>query len=230
MRSSCRAAALLCAGFLLAGPARCFTLTFDELSPGATLGSQYAALGVTFTANAFSGPGSSSSGLPWATNTDMTVVSIVSGTLGVDYGALGSPTLVANNILQSFSNWQYLENGDPSFWIDFAMPVSTVSVTFAGIGGAAAAPDTRLFAYAGTTLLGRVAASLPDSQVGQRKLTVAFAGITRVAVVPGSFDDWVGIDLIDVTPAVPEPAAWVLGTMGLAGLAASAARRRRRDA
>jgi hypothetical protein len=222
-------AALLSVALLLATDASGFTINFDDLVPGVTLSTQYASLGVIFSPNAFSGSGSSSSGVDWATNTDMTIVSIVTGTLGVDYGALGSPSLVSANILHHFLNWQHLEDGDPSFLITLAMPASAVSIDFAGIGGAALAPDTRIFVYAGSSLLGTVAASLPDDNVGQQTLRFSAPGITRIAVAPGSFDDWVGVDNIVITPAatvpMPEPTVCSLTLLGLA--AAWFIRRRR---
>jgi hypothetical protein len=212
-------AALLSVGMLLASGVSALTISFDDLAAGTTLSTQYAAMGVTFSPNAFSGSGSSSSGANWATNTDMTVVSLVTGTLGVDYGALGTPSLVSNNILHNFSNWQSIENGDPSFRIDLTTPASAVSVTFAGVGGMTNAPDTRIFAYAGSTLLGSVAGSLADASVGQLTLSFAAPGITRIAVAPGSFNDWVGVDNIVITAAaVPEPGAWILTLLGLAAL------------
>jgi hypothetical protein len=208
---------LVGAGLLLACTAGAQTINFDDLAPGTTLGSQYASLGVTFAANAFSGAGSSSSGMPWATNTDMTVVSIDTGTLGVDFGALGVPSLVSKNILHHFLNWETVEDGDASFNINLANPATSVSVTFAGVGGQAAAPDTRIFVYAGSTLLKTVAGSLPNDNVGQLTLSFTGSGITRVAVAPGSFDDWVGVDNIVITPAVavPEPQTWALTLLGL---------------
>jgi hypothetical protein len=218
-------AALLSAGLLLTTAASGVAITFEDLAPGVTLSTQYASQGVVFSPNAFSGSGSSSSGSDWATNTDMTIVSIDTGTLGLDYGALGVPSLVINNIVHRFENWQYLEDGDPSFDIDFTVPVSSVSVTFAGIDGAAHAADTRIFVYSGGALLGIVAGSLPDDKVGQLKLNFAAPNITRVAVVPGSFDDWVGVDLLEFVPSpVPEPETWALMLLGLAG--GSWARRR----
>jgi MYXO-CTERM domain-containing protein len=222
-----RHSALLGAGLLLAAAASAQTINFDDLAAGATLGTQYAAMGVLFSANAFSGTGSSSSGSDWATNTDMTIVSIDTGELGLDYGALGVPSLVSKNILHHFLNWQTLEDGDASFRIDLGKPASSVSVTFAGIGGMSSAPDTRIFAFAGSTLLGTVAGALPNDQVGQLTLTFTGAGITRIAVAPGSFDDWVGVDNIVITPAVviPEPEVWSLTLLGLAAIAS--ARRRR---
>jgi hypothetical protein len=217
-------AALLSAGLLLGTNASGLTINFDGLAPGVTLSTQYAPL-VIFSRNAFSGKGSSSSGLDWATNSDMTIVSIVSGTLGVDYGALGKPSLVHANILHHFSNWQYLEDGDPSFLIELAIPASAVSIDFAGVGGAALAPDTRMFAYdAGGTLLGMVAALLPNDDVAQLTLSVSAPGITRIKVAPGSFDDWVGVDNL-VISFVPEPTVCSLIVLGLA--AAGFIRRRR---
>ena len=75
-------------------------IDFENLTVGTTLSNQYA--GVTFAANAFSGPGSSSSGKPWATNTDMTIVSSLAGG---DVGGLGTPSLVSGHVLHSFSGW-----------------------------------------------------------------------------------------------------------------------------
>jgi len=221
-----RSSVLLGTGLLLACVAGAQTINFDDLAPGATLGAQYAGLGVTFTANAFSGAGSSSSGMTWATNTDMTIVSIDSGELGVDFGALGVPSLVSHNILHHFLNWETLEDGDASFRIDLANPASAVSITFAGIGGQPNAPDTRIFVFAGDTVLGTVSGSLPDDNVGQLTLSFSGAGITDIVVAPGSFDDWVGVDNIVITPtAIPEPETWSLTLLGLATLAWTRRRR-----
>jgi hypothetical protein len=222
-----RSSVLLGTALLLACSAGAQTINFDDLAPGTTLGAQYAGMGVTFSANAFSGAGSSSSGMPWATNTDMTIVSIDSGELGVDFGALGVPSLVSKNILHHFLNWETVEDGDASFRFDLSNPASAVSVTFAGIGGQAAAPDTRIFVYAGGTLLATLAGSLPDDQVGQLTLSFSGAGITRVAVAPGSFDDWVGVDNIVITRAavIPEPVIWSLTLLGLATVAWTRRRR-----
>ena len=222
MRYAVRAA-VLAASLLLSTQASALptviSIDFDDLTVGDTLANQYAALRVTFAANAFSGAGSSSSGLNWATNTDMTIVSIISGTLGLDYGALGSPSLVANNILHRFENWQYDEDGDPSFNIYLNKPASDVSVTFAGIGGATLAPDTRLFIYSDSVLLGIVAASLPDEDVAQQTLSFTGNGISRIAVAPGSFLDWVGVDNIRIT-LIPAPGAGWLVALGLCALVA----------
>lgn len=224
MNLSMRSLGLLC-GMLLAAPAHAFSIDFDDLSPGDQLSHQYAGLGVIFSANAFSGPGSSSSGEAWATNTDMTVVSLVTGVSGEDYGALGHPSLVANNILRRHDSWLFDEDGDASFSILLSTPASKVSVTFAGIDGPSAA-DTRLFAYDGSLLVDNVAASWPDDSVAQLRLAVAAPAITSVVVAPGSYYDWVAVDQISITP-VPEPARWALMTIGMAGLCGAAVSRRR---
>ena len=159
-------AALLSAGLLLAIDASAqTTITFDASLPERP--SARSTRGVVFSANAFSGGGSSSSGSDWATNTDMTIVSIDAGTLGVEYGALGNPSLVSHDILGHFPNWEIKEDGDPSLLISLGAPASSVSVTFAGVGGKTLAPDTRIFAYAGSSLLGMAADSLPSDDVGR---------------------------------------------------------------
>ena len=196
--------ALLCAG-----PARAdTTLTFEDLVEGVLLSTQYSALGVTFSANAFSGPGSSSSGKTWAKNTDMTVTA-------TDLGGLGTPGLVSGKMLHSFNGW-LAEDGDASFWINFTAPAGSVSMDFAGISRPA---DVRIFAYDGVTLLGMVSGS---GSAGQQTLSFSAASITKIGVAPGSYDDWVGVDNIKFTPAapVPEPASYALMVLGLVGLLA----------
>ncbi|MBC7941112.1 MAG: PEP-CTERM sorting domain-containing protein [Chitinophagaceae bacterium] len=188
---------------LAASQASAVVITFEDLAPGAILSNQYAALGAIFSPNVFTGPGSSTSGEEWASNTDMTIVS----STGPDVGGLGTPVgVVSGNILRSFDGW-LSEDGDPSFSISFSTPVSSVSAAFAGVTGAA---DVRLFAYNGATLLGTVAGSSP----GQFVLSFAATSITRVNIAPGSFDDWVGVDNINFVP-VPEPGTYGLMALGL---------------
>ncbi|MCV2352996.1 PEP-CTERM sorting domain-containing protein [Paucibacter sp. B2R-40] len=184
-------------------------ITFEDLVEGTLLSTQYSALGVNFVANAFSGSGSSSSGKPWASNTDMTVTA-------TDVAGLGGPSLVSGNVLHSFSGWQS-EDGDPSFWINFSAAVSSVSMDFAGIGSPSA--DTRLFVYNGASLLGSVTAI---GGTGQQTLSFSAASITKVGVAAGNFRDWVAVDNLKFEAAapVPEPASYALMVLGLAGLLA----------
>ena len=143
------------------------TLDFENLAVGTILSNQCA--GVTFAANAFSGPGSSSSSQPWACNTDMTIASSLAGG---DVGALFAPLLVSGNVLHSFSGW-VVENGEPRFQISFASAIKAFSLTFAGVSTPA---DVRLFVYHGANLLGTVA----GSGSGQFALSSAAASITRM--------------------------------------------------
>ncbi len=203
--------------------AQTFNLTFDPGDPiggltvGTTLSNQYAAFGVSFTANAFSGAGGPNGN--WATNTDLTVVS----STGSDVGGLGTPALVSGNIIRSFNGWLTEENGDSSLTASFTVPVSSVSVTFAGIATPA---STRIIALDSlSTILGTVTA--PGT--GQRTLTFT-AGpgqtISTLQVTPGDFFDWVGFDNFSYTvAAVPEPSTIAL--VGLAGVGVIAAIRRR---
>jgi PEP-CTERM motif len=212
--------AALATGLLLAASqASAETLTFDDLAVGTVLSNQYAAQGATFSANAFTGPGSSTSGEDWATNTNMSIVSAG----GTDVGGLGSPSLVSGNLLRGFSGWLD-EDGDPSFRITFASEATNFSATFAGV---TTGPDVRLFVYNGTTLLGTVAGAGAATTV-QFTLSYSAGPFTSVVVTPGSFDDWVGVDNISYTLSpVPEAGTWAM--MGL-GLSALALVRRRRAA
>lgn len=191
-------------------------ITFDAgdpvggLATGATLGNQYAAFGVTFTPNGFSGTGPTHD---WASNTTMSI-----GATGGNVGTLGMPELVSGNLLRTvFGGWMG-EDGDPSFSANFSAGVTAFSADFAGVDEPA---NTRLFAYNGATLLGSVA----GTATGQFTLSISSASlITRVIVTPGSFTDWVGVDNITFYPsaagAVPEPSSFaVFGLgMGLLGL------------
>ncbi len=193
---------------LVAGSASADTLTFEDLAAGTVLSNQYAAQGVVFSANAYSGAGSSSSGEDWATNTDMTVVS----STGTDVGGLGTPAgLVSGNLLRSFAGWLG-ENGDPSFLMSFSAPISSISAAFAGVSTPA---DVTLYAYDGATLL----ATVSGSSAGQFVLSFDAPSITSVAIRPGSFDDWVGVDNISFTAAVPEASTYAMMGLGLALLA-----------
>lgn len=199
-------AVALAAGLLFAaGQAGAVTITFEEVAIGSTLSSQYAALGVTFSANGFTGPNSNATPVPWATNTDMTIVL----STGADVGGLGTPSLVSGNILRSFNGW-FGENGDPSFRATFSTPINAFSATFAGVFDPA---DSAIYAFDGSTLLGSVA----STTIGQVVLSFSAPSITSVVVVPGSYADWVGVDNIVFAP-VPEPSTYALMALGLGAL------------
>jgi hypothetical protein len=201
-------------------------ITFDAGDPigglavGATLSNQYAAFGVTFSPNAFSGAGGPTG--PWATNTNMSIASSTGG----DVGGLGTPSLVSGNLLRSFNGW-LAENGDPSFRATFSAPISTLSAAFAGMFAPA---STRLFAYDGSTLVATAVGTAPTT--GQQLLTVSAARITSVVFTPGDFNDWVGVDNISFTPAavtpVPEPSSLALSALGVMAVVGWRANRRRR--
>ncbi len=191
------------------------TITFDDLTEGTVVSNQYAALGVVFSPNAFSGAGNSSSGEDWATNTALDIASISGGNVG----GLGGPSLVSGNVLRGFDGWLG-EDGDASFRIDFSAGASSFSLDMAGISTAA---DSRVFVYSGATLLTTLAAG----NGGQFQFSFAAANITHLAVAPGSFNDWVGVDNLTFTAAVPEPETYALMALGL-GLVGAVARRRRR--
>ena len=196
-------------------------ITFDAgdaaggVAAGATLGSQYAAFGVTFAPNGFTGIGGPTH--DWASNTSM----VIASSSGADVGALGLPAPARGNLLRSRSGWMG-EDGDPSFSVNFSTGITAFSADFIGVDRPA---NTRLFAYNGSTLLGSAAGSAH----GQFTLSVSSATlIDRVVITPGNFSDWVGVDNITFSPvdanSVPEPASFAmlglgLGLLGLGGMA-----------
>ncbi|MDT8999107.1 PEP-CTERM sorting domain-containing protein [Paucibacter sp. APW11] len=195
-----------------------YTITFDEgrVAEGDWLDNQYADWGVTFLAPAFEGNDSPNGA--WATNTDMTIVTIGNG----NHGGLGSPSLASGNILHSYDGWLG-EDGDPSFYLAFSAPIKHFSVDFAGV----ALPDsTSIQVYdVNASFLGYAVAS----STGQLTLTYDSATpIGYVAITAGEYNDWVGVDNISFTVAgVPEPETYALMAMGLGALAL--VRRRRQQ-
>jgi hypothetical protein len=196
-----------------------YNITFDPgdpiggLAAGTTLSTQYlAATGASFSPNAFSGAGGPTG--DWATNTGMTIADSVAG----DVGGLGTPLLVSGNVLHSFSDY-LAEDGDPSFLITFAVPITSFSATFAGMSDPA---NTQIFGYSGATLLTSTAAT---ATTGQQTLTITTGlAFTSIVVTPGDFNDWVGVDNITFT-TVPEPSTWVMLAGGLLLVLVSVRRR-----
>jgi hypothetical protein len=190
------------------------------IAPGALIGEQYAAWGVHFAPTAFpagaaSGSGTSQTPLPvWASNTGMHTAAVNGSDVGA--GAAG-----AGNLLHSFTD--YLgEDGDPSFVITFDRPVSSLSILYSGIGEGG---WTGFKAFRGTTELVDLRVQSPTIAGPVQSLSISAVGdITRVLVMPGSYDDWVGVDNIEIDVALPAPGA------GLALLAVPlvGGRRRRR--
>jgi hypothetical protein len=197
------------AGLLMAaGQASATLIDFENLAEGTVLSNQY--VGVTFTANAFTGAGSSTSLAPWATTTDLTITNSVTG----DVGGLGLPAgTVSGNVLHTFSGWLN-EDGDPSFSVTFDSPINFFSAAFAGVTTAA---DVRIFAYNGAAQIGLPVAG---TTTGQFELSVTAPSITSVIITPGSFNDWVGVDNINYTTApVPEVSTYAMMALGMGLLA-----------
>ena len=197
------------------------TINFDTDASGAPIAdltpltNQYAAWGVTFNNSHYSAGSSSGSGSSasvWASATDLTITSTSVGA--------GVPP-ADGNILHSFSGWLN-EDGDPNFEINFAAPIDSVQMDLVGLG--ASAGYSGFVAFNGNLQVGLVRTSLS----GGAAQTIALSGvgpITQVVVLPGTFDDWVGVDNIVFEQApIPAPAGAAVFGIGAVGLA----RRRRR--
>jgi hypothetical protein len=203
--------AVLAAGLVLGLPAGAatYTIDFDDLAAGTTLSNQYAAsTGATFAAGGAGTYDSQSQGNgSWATNTDLTVVS----STGSDTNNLGSPTLVGGNVLGSYDGW-IAEDGDPVVTISFSSAISAFSADFAAVEYGS---DVAIYAYSGSTLV----ATATGSGSGQFALSLGGNDITSVVITPGSYNDYVAVDNLSFTTAVPEPANIALLGIGLAMLA-----------
>lgn len=187
------------------------TIDFDTDGNGngiadlTVISNQYAAWGVSFTPNAFSG-GS------WATNTGMHATS-------TDIGGGYDPSL--GNVLHAFDTDWLVEDGDASFLMSFSTGITTFQMDVIGdTGGEDGFQSFASFFDAGMNLLGSVACT----GIGGIETISAsgFGTAYYVAIAPGDYFDWVGIDNIIYTE-VPAPGAFAL--LGLGGLAA--VRRRR---
>ena len=182
------------------------------LANGAVLSNQYAASGVTFVPNFFSGSGGPTG--PWATNTDMTIVTVGSSAAG----AVGTPSLVSGHILRSFDNYLN-ENGDPSFSAVFSVPIYAFFADFAGVRTPSSVRPVRVQRQHAGRHHGPASSSAQQFTLG----FTSAVPITRVAITPGDFDDWVGVD--NIRFVIPEPSTYALA--GIALVACGAAKRRR---
>ena len=74
--------------------------------------------------------------------------------------------------------------------------------------------DVSLFAYNGAALIGTVS----GTSISAGQFVLSYAGpMTSIAIRPGSFIDWVGVDNITYTLApIPEPGTSALMGLGLA--------------
>lgn len=197
---------LLCASFMVGltsasyGLVRIINFETDanggSLTSGAIVGTQFSSWGVVFTSGALSGIG-------WATNTTMELGNSADGTTGI--GATSS----MGNVLRSYPGF-LAEDGDPSFRIDLPTGATGISLDFIGDHDG----ESRLMAFDS-------AGSLVDNQVVSdgfaqvKHLSVSASAIAYAIVLPGSYNDWVGVDNVAVT-VVPEPTS--LAALGLGGL------------
>ncbi len=202
------AALAMIAGTATARPL--FTMNFDQDSAGNAIANGTSAL----TAQPYSGWGVTFSADPygWATNTGMHITSTDTG---------GGYNASLGQVLHAFSQDWLAEDGDPSFLMTFTTPIDYMTMDVVGDTGGVDGLQT-FFAYyaADLTLLGSYQA---NGIGGVENIGGAFSSPAYyVAVAPGDFGDWVGIDNIKFN-TVPAPAS--LGLVGLAGLAAGRRRR-----
>lgn len=188
------------------------TINFDQDALGNAIGdlttidNQYSAWGVTFTPDAFTG-GS------WASSTGMHATS-------TDVGGGYNPSL--GNVLHAFSTDWLNEDGDPSFLISFSTGITSISMDVIGDTGGRDGLQTFIALFdASFTNIGFVDAS---GIGGVENISISgFGTAYYAAIAHGDFNDWVGVDNITYTEAIPAPAS--LGLLGLAGLVAGRRRR-----
>lgn len=191
---------LLATAFANAAP---YTLDFDTdsfgnaIAAGSAMSNQYSGWGFSFSANPFVGTG-------WATNSDMHVSN-------TDVG--GGYTAVHKNVFHTYSGWLN-EDDDPSMLITSANDVTDVSMTF--IGDTSTASFFACYDINGALVAqsGFAAGSGGDDVVS----LTGMSGVRYIAIAPGYYFDWAGVDDVKIT-TVPEPFSMVALGLGVAAMA-----------
>lgn len=188
----------------------------EPIASGSTFALQYAAWGVAASPNAYSGANTAGTSGSWASNSDMTI--------STDAGLTARPD--GGNFVHSLTGW-LSEDGDPSFELSFLYRIDAISAVFTGIGTGNS--FSGIIAYNDLDeVIAEVRVQDP-AQGGAFTQTLALNNLnaaSRVVIVPGTFDDWVGVDDITFRDAViPTPGAAAL--MGLGGVLAARRRRTR---
>lgn len=202
---------LVGAGFLtsLAASANATLITFDELAANTIVSNQYA--GVTFAAGTggLTVPNPTGSTQGFATNTGMGVTPLAGGDVG---GGAGSP--LSGMVLHRFNADWLVENGDPVFVITFASAITDFSLDFGGVSTPA---SCGIYAYSGGT---QVASANGTAGANFTLSLTGLTGVTQIAVTPGDFNDWVGVDNVNYTLAAttPEPASFAILGLGAVAL------------
>lgn len=180
-----------------------YTISFDAGDPigglgvGSVLSSQYrAATGANFYPGAFGGCGGNPTpNTCWASNTSMSIYAtfpelVLTPGPGV--------TSASGNGLRSPNEWNF-ESGDPSILVTFDTPVSTFSATFAAITQAQLATVIYAFDTSGNYLTEMRQTDIASGGNQQRLTVSSTTPIGAVAMVPGSYNDFVLIDDIAFT-------------------------------
>ena len=213
------ATALVAVGLLgCAASSKATVITFDNLAVGTVLSNQYASQGVTFAAGGgqYQGVVNPPSGSSFATNTDLTI-SQFSTSLGE-----GSP--LSGMVLRSETGFNN-ENGNPVFTMTFSQPLATLSLDFGGVLSAYYY-EAALFALQPNGNAVQIALE-PGTQNGTATAAGIPTGVTQIIVVPGASDDFVAVDNLNYTYAVPEPTPVAASFIGLGLLGVLWKRRQR---
>lgn len=216
-----------------ASHAQQYLLDFDTdalgnpIPEGALIDEQYAAWGIHFVPNIAGGV--NATGSLFATNTDMTATATDFDPAYLDFLNSGSADPLdfpSGNLLHSFAGY-LLEDGDANFWIRFDESMVQVRLSAYSLS---ALFDPSFAVYGLDADLNFVSFGQFNYSPSGASAVVTLesdAGISYLAITGsidfGAYDQWSGIDSIQVTVA-PEPGTLALGILGLS---ASVRRRRR---